>query len=203
MKGKKIIVIAALLIGSAFTLAACGGNGEADAEGNDANQQNTSEESSSDSKGNMSKHMSSSGEVPAGLKEAENPKYEVGSPAIIKAEHMHMEGMSGAKATIAGAYNTTAYTVSFTPTNGGEPVEDHKWVIHEELLVKNPRDAPLEPGTEVTLNADHMKGMEGATAVIDSAVETTVYMVDFTPTTGGEKVVNHKWVVESELEPAK
>jgi hypothetical protein len=51
----------------------------------------------------MSKHMSSSGEVSAGLKEAENPKYEVGSTAIIKAKHMNMEGMSGAEATIAGA----------------------------------------------------------------------------------------------------
>lgn len=203
MKGKKIM-IAALLIVSAFILAACGeGNGETDTEGNDANQQNKSEESSSDSQGNMSKHMSSSGEVPAGLKEAENPKYEVGSTATIKAENMHMEGMSGAKATIAGAYNTTAYTVSFTPTNGGEPVKNHKWVIHEELLVGDPGDNSLEQGTEVTLNADHMKGMDGVTAVIDSALETTVYMVNFTPTTGGEQVVNHKWVVESELEPAE
>lgn len=200
MKNKKLW-LGIVLICSAFLLAACGGgNGETDSKGN---EDNTSEESSSDSQGNMAKQMSGSGEVPAGLQEAENPKYEVGSTAIIKAEHMHMEGMSGAKATIAGAYNTTAYTVSFTPTNGGEPVGNHKWVIHEELLVEDPGDAPLEPGTEVTLAADHMKGMNGATAVIDSAVETTVYMVDFTPTTGGDKVVNHKWVVESELEPVE
>ncbi|WP_077324833.1 YdhK family protein [Virgibacillus siamensis] len=203
MKNKKLW-LGIVLIWSAFFLAACGGgNNETGAEGNDANQQNTSEESSSHSQGNMSEHMSSSGKVPAGLKKAENPKYEVGSNAIIKAKHMHMKGMSGAKATIAGAYDTTAYTVSFTPTNGGEPVKNHKWVIHEELLVKDPGDATLEPGTEVTLNAGHMKGMAGAAAVIDSAKETTVYMVNFTPTTGGDKVVNHKWVVESELEPAE
>lgn len=201
MKNKKLW-LGIVLICSAFLLAACGENGENDTEGNDANQQNTSKESSSDSQGNMSNHMSSSGEVPAGLQEGANPKYEVGSTAIIKAKHMHMEGMSDAKATIAGAYNTTAYTVTFTPTNGGEQVKNHKWVIHEELLVEDPGKVPLEPGTEVTLNADHMKGMYGATAVIDSAVETTVYMVNFTPTTGGKKVVNHKWVVESELEPA-
>ncbi|MDY0407183.1 YdhK family protein [Virgibacillus sp. 179-BFC.A HS] len=153
----------------------------------------------------MSEQMSSSGEVPAGLQEAENPTYEVGSTATINVKHMNMEGMSGAKATIAWAYDTTAYTVSFTPTTGGEPVKDHKWVIHihEELLVKDPGYDPLEPGTEVTLKSDHMKGMDGATATIDSAEETTVYMVEFTPTTGGDKVVNHKWVVESELEPAE
>jgi hypothetical protein len=34
---------------------------------------------------------------------------------------------------------------------------------------------------------------------IDSAEHTTVYMVDYMPTTGGEMVKNHKWVTESEL----
>ena len=79
-------------------------------------------------------------------------------------------------------------------------VENHKWVIHEEL--EGPGEAPLEPGTEVTLDADHMKGMDGATAVIESAEDTTVYMLDFTTTTG-EKVENHKWVTESELSPVE
>jgi hypothetical protein len=45
--------------------------------------------------------------------------------------------------------------------------------------------------------------MKGATAEIDSAEKTTVYMVDFTPTTGGEEVKNHQWVTESELSPVK
>ena len=45
--------------------------------------------------------------------------------------------------------------------------------------------------------------MEGTTAKIDSAEETTVYMVDFTPMNGGEEVKNHKWVIESELLPVK
>lgn len=139
--------------------------------------------------------MSSSGEAPEGLKVAENPIYEVGSKAIIESDHM--AGMKGAEATIVGAYDTTVYTVSYTPTTGGERVENHKWVIHEEL--QDAGDAPLEPGTEVTVNADHMEGMNGATVEIDSAEETTVYMVDFTPTTGGEEVKNHKWVTESEL----
>ncbi len=46
-----------------------------------------------------------------------------------------------------------------------------------------------------------MDGMKGATATIDSAEKTTVYMVDFVPTTGGEEIKNHKWVTESELSP--
>ncbi|MBP3040738.1 YdhK family protein [Bacillaceae bacterium Marseille-Q3522] len=142
--------------------------------------------------------MSGSGEVPEGLKTAENPTYEVGSKVIIESDHM--PGMKGAEATITGAYDTTVYTISYTPTTGGERVEDHKWVIHEEL--ENAGDAPLEPGTEVTVNAEHMEGMGGVTAEIDSAGQTTVYMVDFT-TTDGEEVTNHKWVTEDELSPVK
>ncbi|MCL6571932.1 MAG: YdhK family protein, partial [Bacillus sp. (in: Bacteria)] len=68
--------------------------------------------------------MSSSGEVPEGLKVAENPTYKVGSKAIINADHM--EGMKGAEASIAGAYDTTVYAISYTPTTGGERVENHK-----------------------------------------------------------------------------
>lgn len=142
--------------------------------------------------------MSSSSEMPNGLKEEENPTYKVGSKAII--QEGHMDGMKGAEATIVGAYHTIAYAVSYTPTNGGEKVENHKWVIHEEIV--KPAQAKLEPGTEVTLNAEHMTGMDGAKATIDSAEETTVYMIDFT-TTNGEKVENHKWVTESELSPVK
>ncbi|ETT40484.1 MULTISPECIES: YdhK family protein [Paenibacillus] len=147
--------------------------------------------------GNM--EHTGSGEVPKGLKEAKNPTYGIGTQAIIESDHM--AGMKGATAKIVGAYDTTVYTISYTPTNGGEVVKNHKWVIHEEL--QNAGEAPLKPGTEVVVNADHMEGMKGATAEIDSAEKTTVYMVDFTPTTGGEEVKNHQWVTESELSPVK
>lgn len=142
-------------------------------------------------------HMehSSSGQIPKGLKQEENPTYKVGGQAIIKADHM--ESMNGAKATIVGAYETTAYAVSYTPTTGGEKVKNHKWVIQEEI--KNAGSETLEPGTEVTIEADHMEGMKGSTGTIDSAEQTTVYMVDYTPTAGGEEVKNHQWVTESEL----
>ena len=138
---------------------------------------------------------SGSGEVPAGLMEASNPTYPVGTTAMMTADHM--PGMDGVEATVVGAYDTTVYAVSYTPTTGGDPVENHKWVIHEEL--ENPDDAPLSEGDEVVLAADHMEGMDGAEAKIDTAEETTVYMVDYT-TEDGKEVTNHKWVTESELQ---
>ncbi len=142
---------------------------------------------------------SSSAEVPEGLKEAKEPKYEVGSQATVETDHM--KGMDGAEATIVGAYDTIAYVVTYTPTNGGEPVKDHKWVIQEEIA--DAGQETLSPGSEVTLEADHMEGMKGATAEIVSSEQTTVYMIDYKPTTGGEEVKNHKWVTEDELGPVQ
>ena len=138
---------------------------------------------------------SDDGSIPNGLMTAENPTYAVGSEAIIQTDHM--AGMKGATATIVGAFDTTAYSINYTPTDGSEKVLDHKWVVHEEI--ENPASAPLEKGTEVTVLADHMKGMEGAKAEIESAQQTTVYMIDYSSTTDGDKVMNHKWVVEDEL----
>ncbi|WP_368655204.1 DUF1541 domain-containing protein [Ornithinibacillus sp. 4-3] len=142
--------------------------------------------------------MSSSGEIPIGLKEAVDPTFEIGSEVIINADHM--PGMDGAVAKISGAFDTTVYTVSYT-TDDGQEIENHKWVIHEEL--ENPQAAPLESGTEVILNTDHMEGMYGANAEIESAEETTVYMIDFETTDTGEDVQYHKWVTEEELLPVE
>lgn len=77
---------------------------------------------------------SGSAEVPKGLKEAKNPTYKVGSQVVVKADHK--KGMYGAKATIVGAYDTTAYVVTYTPTTGGPIVKNHKWVIESELSAK-------------------------------------------------------------------
>lgn len=178
--------LALLGIAVMIALSGCGN-------GNNVNHDNPTDNSEKGDHSDM--NNSTSGEVPEGLNEAMNPTYKVGSQAIIKADHM--EGMNGATATIVGAYDTTAYTVSYTPTTGGERVTNHKWVIHEEI--KDASEKPYEQGAEVDLQADHMKGMNDATASVDSVEQTTVYMVDFTPTTGGEPVKNHKWVTESEL----
>lgn len=138
-----------------------------------------------------------SSDIPDGLEPASDPTYKEGSQVIIKADHM--EGMNEAKATVLNAFNTIAYEVTYTPTTGGEPVKHHKWVIQDEI--KDAGNEMLEKGTQVTLEADHMEGMKGAKATIESAENTTVYMVDYQPTTGGDMVTNHKWVTEEEVYP--
>lgn len=209
----KKLVMSMLTIVASFSLAACGSNQAEKGQHENMDMSSSSNDkmdmsSSSNDKmdmnnattdENMQMNHASSAEVPEGLKKAENPKYVEGSKVIMHTNHM--KGMNGAEATIVGAYDTTAYVVSYTPTTGGEEVKNHKWVIQEEI--KDSDNKNLQPGTEVTLEADHMPGMKGAKAKIDSAEKTTVYMVDYKPTTGGEIVKNHKWVTESELSPTK
>ncbi|MFC4619542.1 YdhK family protein [Camelliibacillus cellulosilyticus] len=186
MGNKKIIMgmVSLLLL---FVLSACAGNsGNKDKHSNEGIPSSSHEE--------MDRH-SDSGYVPKGLKKAKHPAFKVGSHAIVNSDHMM--GMKGAQATIVGAFDTTVYAVSYTPTTGGERVNNHKWVIQQEI--KDAGNKPFKPGEKVTLETDHMKGMKGAKAVIDSSQHTTVYMIDYKPTTGGKEVKNHKWVVGSEL----
>ncbi|AUD13016.1 MULTISPECIES: YdhK family protein [unclassified Planococcus (in: firmicutes)] len=203
---RKKLMMGSASLAAALTLAACGGE-EADNSSAPEEQAETTNEAGEvleeiddpeereESDGHEGMDHSSDGEVPDELMEADNPTYAVGDTATIQANHM--PGMDGATATIAGAYDTTAYSVSYTPTDGGAPVENHKWVIHEEL--EDAPDTPYAEGDAVTLDAEHMEGMKGASAAVDSAEETTVYMVDFENTETGESVTNHKWVTESEL----
>ncbi|MBP2075930.1 cytoskeletal protein RodZ [Oceanobacillus polygoni] len=210
MNKKLMIGIVALLM--AVGLAACGGNEETapdsntDTENDSSENTEMNEESNSEEENDSMKKTdhsgmdhSSSGEVPEDLANAEDPTYPVGSEAVISADHM--KGMDGAVATIEGAYDTTVYAVTYTPTTGGEEVENHKWVIHEEI--ENPEEQPYEHRDEVVLNADHMEGMKGASAIIDSAEDNNVYMVSYTDSETGEKVENHKWVTENELSPVE
>lgn len=141
-------------------------------------------------------HPADGGAPPAGIQPAADPTYPVGSRVRLSADHM--PGMDGAEATISGAFTTTTYSVTYTPIGGGEPVVDHRWVVHEEL--ENPDEAPLADGTEVVLEAEHMAGMQGATATIDHSTQETVYMVDVE--NEEMTMTNHKWVVESEIRPA-
>ncbi|WP_281658400.1 YdhK family protein [Halobacillus sp. Cin3] len=193
--------VSALLLLLLLTLAACSmGNEDSSNNESDQNENNNEEMSSEDHSGEKKEthdnmNHSGSSEIPEGLEEEENPMFKVGSQALIQADHM--KGMDGAEATITGAFDTVAYIVSYDPTNGGERVENHKWVIHEEIAGATEEELPK--GKEVTLEASHMEGMNGAEAVIESGEKTTVYMVDYTPTDGGEKVTNHKWLTESEL----
>lgn len=191
LKGTWVLILVAAI----FVLGACSNSNE-DEGAEDVNDGEHTEQAADTGHSHM--EMSGTGEVPEGLEVEENPTYEVGSKVMIETDHM--EGMKGAEATVSGAYHTTVYSISYTPTNGGEKVENHKWVIHEELI--DPGEAPLAPGTEVKTDAAHMEGMEDAAVTIDTAEETTVYMVDFT-TPDGEEVKYHKWVTEDELSPAE
>lgn len=141
-------------------------------------------------------HPADGGPVPEGMTQATDPTYPVGTAVTLTADHM--EGMNGATATIVGAYDTYTYAIDYTPTDGSEPVLDHKWVVQEEL--KGVGDDRLDDGTEVTVTAEHMPGMGGTTATIASSTDETVYVVDFEA--DGMTMTNHKWVVESEIQPA-
>ena len=140
------------------------------------------------------------GRLPGNIKIEREPKYKVGEDVQINATHM--PGMEGAQGTVVAAFDTTAYEISYTPTDDSDPVENHRWIVQEEIAEAADQedvDAPFEVGAEVTVEAYHMPGMEGATATIDAVNETTVYLVDYIDTESGEEVINHKWVTEDEL----
>lgn len=202
------ITVAAVALTAGLALSACG-NDSTEAEGPTAADTSSSSDHSDHATGAPSEtdastsghaahqmeHPADGGPPPEGIVDATDPTYPVGTHVVLTADHM--PGMDGSPATITGAFETTAYSVSYTPTDGGEPVRDHKWVVHEELA--DPAAAPLPDGTDVVLRAHHMAGMDGATATIDSSTQETVYMVDVQAE--GMPMTNHKWVTESEIRP--
>ncbi|RHB49301.1 YdhK family protein [Exiguobacterium sp. AM39-5BH] len=190
MKWNKKLGMMTMALSLSGLLVACG---EDDTTNTNPNMNDQMEETM-DGNDHSGMDMSGSGDVPEGLKSAENPTFAVGDTAVIT--EAHMQGMEGAEATIVGAYDTVAYSISYDPMHGGERVKDHKWIIHEEI--EGAQEDPYVVGDEVEVNAEHMSGMGGTTATIDSVEETTVYMVDFT-LESGEEVTNHKWVTEEEL----
>lgn len=207
--------LGAVLLSSALLLGACGAkddNGQTEStEPTTTTEETTDTETTQDTNDveeeasneggheDMDMEHDESGEVPEGMKEAENPVYPVGSEVVI--EDDHMPGMKGATGTVVGVYDTTAYEVTYKDTETGETVANHKWVVHEEL--ENAQDKPYQAGDEVVLEASHMPGMKGATATVDSAEKTNMYMVTYTDTESGEKIENHKWMSEDELSKAE
>lgn len=197
MRKRFMMTIAAGVLGGALVLTGCSTGGDQDQSTPSSSSQHQGHGgSSSTGSGGEMEHPMDGGPAPAGIEKATSPKYPVGTKVTLTADHM--EGMDGANATIVGAFDTYTYAVNFTPTTGGEPVKDHKWVVQEEL--KDAGDQRLADGTEVTLEAEHMKGMKGARATIASSTDQTVYMVDYEA--DGMTMTNHKWVVESEIQPA-
>lgn len=194
MRKRLRTTVAAGVLGGALVFTGCSTGGDQDQATPSTTSHHEGHGSSSDSGG--MEHPMDGGPAPEGIETAASPTYPVGTEVTLTADHM--EGMDGANATIAGAYDTYTYAVDFTPSAGGEPVKDHKWVVQQEI--KDAGDERLADGTEVTLEAEHMEGMKGAKATIASSTEETVYMVDYE--SDGMTMTNHKWVVESELKPA-
>ena len=194
MRKHLMTTVAAGVLGGALVFTGCSTGGAQDQGTPSTTSQHEGHGSSSDSGG--MEHPMDGGPAPEGIETAASPTYPVGTEVTLTADHM--EGMDGANAMIAGAYDTYTYAVDFTPSAGGEPVKDHKWVVQQEI--KDAGDERLADGTEVTLEAEHMEGMKGAKATIASSTEETVYMVDYE--SDGMTMTNHKWVVESELKPA-
>lgn len=194
MRKRLMTTVAAGVLGGALVFTGCSTGGDQDQATPSTTSQHEVHGSSSDSGG--MEHPMDGGPAPEGIETAASPTYPVGTEVTLTADHM--EGMDGANATIAGAYDTYTYAVNFTPSTGGEPVKDHKWVVQQEI--KDAGDERLADGTEVTLEAEHMEGMKGAKATIASSTEETVYMVDYE--SDGMTMTNHKWVVESEIKPA-
>ena len=200
MRKRLTMTLAAGVLGGALLLTGCSSGDQDPSKAGPHHGGSSSTSSPASSDGGMDhssmEHPMDGDPAPAGIEKAASPKYPVGTQVILTADHMM--GMDGAKATIVGAYDTYTYAVNFTPTTGGEPVKDHKWVVQQEI--KDAGSKQLADGTEVTLEAEHMKGMKGAKATIASSTDETVYMVDYEA--GGMKMTNHKWVVESEIKPA-
>ena len=196
----------ALTLAAGLTLSACSDASDsaepapATSESADSSDNAATSENATEDEGHKDMahdHPEDGGAPPAGIEEAENPTYPVGTEATLTADHM--PGMDGATATISGAFDTTTYSVSYTPTNGDAPVTDHRWVVHEELV--DPGEAPLADGAKAVMTAEHMPGMKDAEATIDYSTQETVYMVDIDNDEMTMK--NHKWVTESEIEPAQ
>lgn len=189
-----------LSLSTLFLLAACADEtAEAPVPEVDQQTEDIIEEAESPSEEGHQMVHDESGDIPEGMMPAVNPTYFKGDPVILSTDHM--PGMEGAEAEIVEAFDTIAYSVTYEDSKTGEMVEHHKWVVHEELTEADRQEEAFAVGDEVTLEAYHMPGMEGQAAVIEEVLDTTVYMVDYQPTDGGEVIRNHKWVTEEEMEP--
>ncbi|WP_414053089.1 YdhK family protein [Macrococcus animalis] len=141
-------------------------------------------------------HMNHNNEAtPKNMVKATNPKYNVGDEVKITEEHM--AGMKDAEGKVKEVYTTYVYEVSYQPKNGDKKVNNHKWVVNEEL-----KDAPksgFKKGEKAEMTANHMDGMKGAEATIDDVKQTDVYVVDYKDTKTDKLVKDHKWMTEDEL----
>lgn len=185
VKMRKTIML--LAAGIAIVAAGCSPDSESE-------QTSTATESVVSSQAEMA-HQFEGSPAPETMVAAADPKFPLGGKVMMMGDHM--TGMESTEATVVGAYDTTLYQVTYTPSTGGERVEDHKWVAYEEIEASK---EPITEGDTVVLLADHMTGMEGQEAEITGIHKGIAYMVDYTDQETGSTVTNHKWLSEEEME---
>lgn len=72
----------------------------------------------------------------------------------------------------------------------------HQITLTDSLQPAKAAKYPL--GTPVTINADHMEGMQGADGYVSGVFDTTIYAIDYLDANGNE-VKNHKWIIQEEI----
>lgn len=148
-------VSAGILVG-VLVLAGCSAGESQDHQGHDSGSMASSAGAMSDS---PMDHPMDGGPAPAGIKAVSAPKFPIGSQVMLTADHM--AGMDGARATIVGAFDTYTYSVNFTPTTGGQPVKDHKWVVQQEIKTQEIDVWPMAPKSPSGRSHDGHEGGEG------------------------------------------
>ncbi|WEV60790.1 YdhK family protein [Streptococcaceae bacterium ESL0729] len=143
--------------------------------------------------GHMPKMNMHGSPAPADLKATADPKFPVRSEITITADHM--PGMKGASGKVVGVYDTKLYTVDYMDTEDHQMITNHKYLIADEIV------GDLTVGSKITLEADHMSGMKGASGSIVAISDGPAYMVDYTSNDSSKMMVtNHKWLTQTELE---
>src|SRR5699024_4479562 len=150
----KLTLMTRLTLGAAvgaLALTSCAGTGDDETAPESTPTQDQAQTDTSSPDAQAHDHDPDGGPPPTGTQEATDPTYAVGDHVILNANLLSV--MDGAEAAISGAFDAPAYSLSYTPTDGGDTVTDHKWVVHEEH--EDPGEAPLDDGSEVVLGAGH------------------------------------------------
>ena len=116
-------------------------------------------------------------------------------------------GAAAALAACSGGSGDQAGTGSSTPISHMSMSSSTMPMHHGDggpvPVGMKPAAHPTYPvGSTVILTANHMAGMNGARATVVGAYSTFTYAVNYTPTTGGPAVKDHKWVVQQEIKNA-
>ncbi|MDH2455225.1 YdhK family protein [Corynebacterium bovis] len=145
--------------------------------------------------------------APSGWRRVTAGAVAVGAVVALAACSGNDDATSSAAGTSAAATSAAAEaTDGMQTTDGMNGMDgmgemDHRMDGGPAPAGIRPAASPRYPvGSKVTLTAEHMEGMAESEATVVGAFDTTTYAVNYTPVGGGDPVVDHKWVVQEELE---